>query len=445
MAQRGRPPKQAQNLFDKGQGTSTLPTPAPAAETAQDASADEIQEQAAEEPSQSAPDPVPPVEKKLEVRNVKIVVYAISKNESKFVKRWMDSMKEADAVVVLDTGSSDETVKLLKAEGAEVEQKRFVPWRFDTSRNASIDLAVRLHPDADLLVCTDLDEYFVPGWRAKLEKAWRTVCADSIKKNMPLPTTVQYEYVWNFHEDGSDGTKFWYEKIHTPSSGARWTHPVHEILSYPTKKVMVRVPSMRLEHHADPTKSRGQYLPLLEMSVKEAPMDDRNMHYLGREYMFRGRWDDAIYTLKKHLALPTATWLAERGSSMRFIARCYGEKGDRQNQEIWLWRAISESVKQREAALDLAELFNKEKDWSELVRVCEIMLSRTEKVMTYITKAEAWGSRPYDLYSVGLWNTGKCKEAVAAAKQALALDPNNARIKKNIEVMEKFISDAANG
>ena len=42
----------------------------------------------------------------------KICVYAIAKNESKFVKRWMESMSEADMVVVLDTGSTDDTAKL---------------------------------------------------------------------------------------------------------------------------------------------------------------------------------------------------------------------------------------------------------------------------------------------------------------------------------------------
>ena len=44
----------------------------------------------------------------------KIVVYAISRNEEKHVKRWVESMKEADEIIVLDTGSTDKTVKLLK-------------------------------------------------------------------------------------------------------------------------------------------------------------------------------------------------------------------------------------------------------------------------------------------------------------------------------------------
>ena len=42
----------------------------------------------------------------------KIVVYAISKNEEKHVKRWEESMKEADENIVLETGNNNKTVKL---------------------------------------------------------------------------------------------------------------------------------------------------------------------------------------------------------------------------------------------------------------------------------------------------------------------------------------------
>jgi len=45
---------------------------------------------------------------------LKIVVYAIAKNEEKFVSRWVESMKEADEIIVLDTGSTDHTVEELK-------------------------------------------------------------------------------------------------------------------------------------------------------------------------------------------------------------------------------------------------------------------------------------------------------------------------------------------
>ena len=49
---------------------------------------------------------------------MKVYVYAICKNESKFApRRWMESMSEADAVYVLDTGSEDDTVQLLREAG----------------------------------------------------------------------------------------------------------------------------------------------------------------------------------------------------------------------------------------------------------------------------------------------------------------------------------------
>ena len=68
----------------------------------------------------------------------RICVYAICKNEAQFVDRFMDSMREADDICVLDTGSTDDTVERLRARGACVEQKILAPWRFDSARNESL-------------------------------------------------------------------------------------------------------------------------------------------------------------------------------------------------------------------------------------------------------------------------------------------------------------------
>ena len=91
---------------------------------------------------------------------MKVYVYAICKNESKFARRWMESMSEADAVYVLDTGSEDDTVQLLREAGAIVEIQEFRPWRFDRARNRSLEMVPE---DADVCVCTDLDELFHPA------------------------------------------------------------------------------------------------------------------------------------------------------------------------------------------------------------------------------------------------------------------------------------------
>ena len=87
----------------------------------------------------------------------KVCVYAISKNEEQFVERWMDSVSEADMVIVCDTGSTDNTVEKLRANGANVYQISVSPWRFDTARMAQqtgVSVELRLHPGT-LPVCLE--------------------------------------------------------------------------------------------------------------------------------------------------------------------------------------------------------------------------------------------------------------------------------------------------
>ena len=96
--------------------------------------------------------------------NLKICIYAICKNEEAFVDRWYNSMKEADEIVVVDTGSTDNTVQKLKSLGIKVYQKIFSPWRFDKARNYSLS---KISSDVDVCMSTDLDEVFEQGWRKK--------------------------------------------------------------------------------------------------------------------------------------------------------------------------------------------------------------------------------------------------------------------------------------
>ena len=360
---------------------------------------------------------------------MKITVYAISKNEEKFAARWVEAMAEADHICVLDTGSTDGTVEILADLGVIVRREEIDPWRFDVARNRSMEL---IPEDTDICVCTDLDEVFRPGWRAALERAWR-----------PGTEQLRYSYIWSFDEHGRPGTEFLQEKIHAPGV-FRWVHPVHEVLertdgaaSWP----VAEVPEIVLEHHPDHGKSRGGYLRLLELSVRERPNDDRNAHYLGREYMFHRRWDEAIAQLQRHLTLPTATWVAERSASMRFISRCYLAKGDQPEAMRWALRAVAEAPELRESWVQAEEAAYAGEDWPAAAFFGGKAVAVTKKSGCYINEERAWGAYPWDAMAYALYRLGDLEGAAAATERALELEPGNERLRGNMKFYRRDRGD----
>ncbi len=358
-------------------------------------------------------------------KKYKVIVYAITKNEEKFVNRWFDSMKEADDIYVLDTGSTDETVSKLKELGVNVSEAIIDPWRFDVARNKSLE---RVPHDCDICVCTDLDEVFTPGWRDKLENIW--------DKNT---TRIAYNYNWLIEND-IPKVNFYIEKIHDRND-YRWTHPVHEVLTYIGKSNETKKTSndITLNHYPDHSKSRSGYLPLLELSVEEDPTDDRNMHYLGREYMYYGRWNEAIDTLIKHLNLPTATWKDERCASMRFIARCYQKLNRFDEAKMWLDKAIQEAPYLRDPYVERAILEYNQKNWFEVEKYCKEALKIVNHQKTYINEVFSWDHTIFDLLSICKFYQHNLEEALEYSNKALEISPNDERLIENHKLIEDVL------
>lgn len=334
----------------------------------------------------------------------------------------MDAVGEADLVVVTDTGSTDATVEKLRARGALVYEEKIEPWRFDTARNIAMD---HIPEDADICVSNDLDEIFEPGWRQKLEDAWQ-----------PVFTRARYLFTWSFKNDGTYDKQFPMEKIHR-RHGFRWVHPVHEVLEYSGEEPehSVWVNGLVLNHFPDISKPRSQYLPLLELSAQENPQDDRVAFWLGREYMYYGRWEDSILTLTRYLKMPSALWDEERCAAMRFLANCYEKKGEFPSARVWLFRAVAECPKVREPYWALARLGYLENDWPLVYMMVTEGLKITEKTGSYLLEPGAWGPDLSDYGAIACYRLGLYRQSFEYAEQALGLNPGDARLKQNLELI----------
>lgn len=332
-------------------------------------------------------------------------------------------MNEADEVYVLDTGSTDNTVELLEGNNVIVESKIIDPWRFDVARNESLKL---VPDDADICVCTDLDEVFIAGWRENLEKVWGE-------------NTNRTHYIFNWSLDDKNNPKvsFYGEKIHSRKDYI-WINPVHEILKYlGDDENHVTTDNIILNHYPDISKSRSSYLPLLELSISENPDNDRNVHYLGREYMYYQQYDKAIKTLKKHLTIPSATWHDERCASMRFIGRCYKALGEINNSRDWFNKAIREAPYLRDAYIEKALIEYEEENYTEAINLCLKALRIKSHPRTYINEIFSWNETVYDLLSICYYKLNNISLAIYFIDLAISINPDDLRLINNRLLFEK--------
>lgn len=344
---------------------------------------------------------------------MKVAVYSISKNEEQFVSRWVESAKDADMIVLADTGSTDNTIQVALDHNINVYSIVVDPWRFDVARNKSLEFVPE---DYDYCIALDIDEVLVPGWREELEKMHELGI-----------TRPRYKYVWSWNEDGSEGLVYGGDKIHARKDYV-WKHPVHEVIK-PMKQEVQAWCGIEIHHYPDSSKPRSQYLPLLKLSVEEDPLDDRNAHYYARELLMYGHKDEAFKEFERHLSLPTATWDAERANSYRYMSMCVD---DEVLKEELLFKAVAEYPTGREAWVMLGQFYYLREDWQGCYFAISKALSITDKPLVYFNESWAWNEFPYDIGSLAAFYLRQDKDAILWCERALELAPDNDRIRNNL-------------
>ena len=352
---------------------------------------------------------------------MKVAVYTIALNEEKHVERWYNSVKDADYILIADTGSTDKTVEIAKSLGINVVSVLLKPFRFDTSRNAAL---AALPADIDYCISLDMDEMLSSGWRADM---------DSLAE-IPNNTSaiIRATLTWNVKEDGTPGLQYGADRIHS-RWGVTWRQPAHETVStYGDYHEVRGWVGFEIIHAADPTKSRSQYLGMLKIAVDEQPYSDRNAYYYARELFYYGKYEEATKEFKRHLGLPTASWAPERASSMRHIGKMNPEEAVE-----WFIKAAEESPGRREPFVDLASHYYATEDWENCYKYSKKALEITEKKLDYMCEEASWSSLPWDYAALSAYYTGRYEEALEYGTTALSLDPQNQRLIENIQYYQR--------
>lgn len=371
----------------------------------------------------------------------KICVYAICKNENKFVDAWIDSMSEADYIVVLDTGSTDGTFEKLKADPRVIADCKIIdPWRFDVPRNIALSM---IPEDANILISTDLDELLEPGWAKIIKDNW----IDGFHER------ALYKYAWSHNENGDPERIFYYDKIH--SRNWIWKAPVHEYLTpieghdelldqeYVNSRSLDLFNSgVYLHHYPDKSKSRASYLPLLELRAKEDPNDYNGLYYYAHELYYRGYYEKSISVLDDILN-------NDKFEGIRTpleIAACYLFMGDsfveleQPEAAISAYNsAISIDSTYREPYLQMARVYQSLGFHNIAIGIVKEALKKSSRHYNWLERDLSWREQPYDILSTSEYYIGDYKNSYIDAVKALIYNQSDNRLLENASLAREAL------
>lgn len=206
----------------------------------------------------------------------RVMVCSIARNEANRIRDWYESIKDADTIVLLDTGSTDDTVAIANelAKGHVDFRVLSVPFAdpapYDLMRSMSFAQAT---PD-DFVLWLDIDERFV-------SESYSSGWVDEVRA---LPAEVNALNV-RLVFDGTGELSYWQQK------GCRagthyWKYSVHEVLT-PYGQSWCAQAKFWTQHVRETGKSyRDNQFALLERDLRLYPRDPRVLFYLVRQHAY---------------------------------------------------------------------------------------------------------------------------------------------------------------
>ena len=240
-------------------------------------------------------------------------VSMIVKNEREMLPRCLRSVAGAQEIVILDTGSTDDTAEVVAALG--MAHVRFIAgqyeWQdhFAHARNAAKSLCS--HP---WILTIDADEYLEDGGMEIIQR--------TIERNDAMAYNVRTQA-----EGGS--AWHWSSRLYRNVPAHDWhgaAHNYQNIRSAQTLPVTIFYDHSPA-HATDPNRT----LRILTNELATNPLDPRTLYYLGSEWHRRRKYDAAAnylsslvnreengyYHAEAYLMLARCLWALRKGNEAR--------------------------------------------------------------------------------------------------------------------------------
>ena len=220
-----------------------------------------------------------------------IALAMIVKNEAENLPRVFESVKDCfDEIYITDTGSTDNTVEVAKAHGAQVSHFEWIN-DFAAARNFNFS-QVR----TDYVLWMDGDDVLRN----------REAFISFRDHAMAFYDYVLAKYNYAVDKDRNPVVSFARERILKMSNKPTWNYFVHEGVPPPPKAVVQYATTWSIDHlrsEADLVKDRSRNLKIFEDKMKLGQLDGRMTFYYGKELFENNQPEEAEKWLTKAVTM----------------------------------------------------------------------------------------------------------------------------------------------
>lgn len=265
---------------------------------------------------------------------MKLSACLIVKNEKDHIRDVLSSLVGVDEIVVVDTGSLDNTVELAR-EFTDLVYEDF-PWIDDyaAARNHALAKCT-----GDWVISIDADEVLEPGGVQKIRDIIENATDDQLHFSVDMTAK-------------GSGQKHSLPRIIRNDGSVKWFGAAHETL---TPVQANRVPVVitygySTAHDLDP----DRMLRILAKVVNSPAATPRDLYYYAREFYYRRDYVQAQRLFSEYVMI--ATWLPEKADAVLYQARCQFFLGLGDQARELCGEAIILNPDFKEALMFMAEL-----------------------------------------------------------------------------------------
>jgi len=350
----------------------------------------------------------------------KLSVCLIVKNEEELLGQCLESLKDVwNELVVVDTGSTDNTVEIAKSFGARIGH---FPWidDFAAARNYAESLCF-----GQYIYMQDADEVLVEGGeiireiveQGKLDGVSPMLVFSRDPETAKPASTFQRQ-----------------EMLHKHNGTWRWAGAAHNWLRGPCRH---EEPRIVVEHLNRPSGDRPNHCDIFQAlrancNDPNAPLE-RSIFYLARQYFYEKCYHETIAMVTLMLQSPPS-WPIQRARACIMAGDSWRAVGNMDLAAQAYLKAIAECPTTAEPFFCLDKLRYDQQRWLEAATWFKA--STVAEPGGYFVDRSIYEWRRYDLLAVCLHKLGRFEDARRYGAKALAARPNDERLKRNMEYYE---------